>query len=61
MRVAIAEAGFTWTVPMESSPVTRALNAFGARLPTGCGIRPLYWQLWDLPQAWRGAAESFLL
>ena len=33
MRVAIPEAGFTWTMTMTSSPVTRALSAIGARLP----------------------------
>jgi hypothetical protein len=33
LRVAIPEAGFTWTMTMKSSPVTRALSALGARLP----------------------------
>jgi hypothetical protein len=33
MRVAIADAGFSWTMTLESSPVTRALSAIGARLP----------------------------
>lgn len=33
LRVAVPEVGFTWTVTMASSPVTRALNAIGSVLP----------------------------
>ena len=33
LRVAIAEAGFTWTVTMAASAATQALNAIGTLLP----------------------------